>query len=91
MIVTVTEFATLARDQNGFILPLGSKRLVCQELTAAGSFAALQKTTRFIRLASDTGIRVYIDGGYYGFFPPGGVEFKAIDTEGAIVSITVVA
>jgi hypothetical protein len=91
MIVTLTEFATLARDQNGFILPLGSKRLVCQELAGAGPFIALQKTTRFVRLASDTGIRVYIDGAYYGFFPPGGVEFKAIDTEGVIVSITAAA
>jgi hypothetical protein len=79
MIVTVTEFAQLARDLNGHLLPLGTNRIACQELTAAGAFEALQSATHFVRVASDTGLRVYVDGGYYGFFPPGGVEFKAME------------
>jgi hypothetical protein len=90
MIVTMTEFAQLARDQNGHLIPLGTNRLVCQELTGAGAFQALQGATRFVRLASDTGLRVYVDGGYYGFFPPGGVEFKAMEG-GAVISVTAAA
>jgi hypothetical protein len=50
MIVTMTEFAQLARDQNGHLIPLGTNRLVCQELTGAGAFQALQGATRFVRL-----------------------------------------
>jgi hypothetical protein len=30
MIVTVTEFAQLARDQNGHLLPLGTNRLAAR-------------------------------------------------------------
>jgi hypothetical protein len=90
MIVTITEFAQMARDLNGHLLPLGTNRLSCQELTGAGSFQPLQSATHFVRLASDTGLRVYVDGGYYGFFPPGGVEFKAMEG-GAVISITAAA
>lgn len=88
MIVTITEFAQLARDQNGNVLPLGSHRIGCQELTAAGAFNALQTSTSFVRLATDTGIRLTIDGAYFGYYPPNGVEFKAIGN-GAVISFTV--
>jgi hypothetical protein len=63
MIVSISEFAALAIDQNGNTLPLGKQRLACQVRTSAGAFTALSAGTRFVRVATDTAIYMDIDGG----------------------------
>lgn len=83
MIVSLSEFATLAIDQNGSTLPLGKQRLVCQTRTSVGAFAALQAGTRFVRLATDTALYLDIDGGTTNtsdeWFPANSVEYLAVD------------
>lgn len=63
MLVTITEFSRLARDDNGNVVPLGEGRLACQSRTAAGAFSALNAATKFIRVATDTSIQIDIAGG----------------------------
>lgn len=82
MLVTLTQFAALAQDQDGNVLPLGENRLACQALTAAGSFTALQSGARFVRIATDTAIQLDIAGGSTTtadeFFPANSVEYIAV-------------
>lgn len=63
MIVTITQFARLANDGNGNVLPLGADRLACEARTSVGAFAALNANTRLVRICTDTTIRLDIAGG----------------------------
>ena len=81
MIVTITQFAKLAYDGNGQLLRLGSDRIACEARTTVGAFAALNINTRFVRVATDTAMRLDIAGGTTDtqdeLFMPG-VEFIAV-------------
>lgn len=83
MLVTISQFATLAKDQNGNVLPLGYQRLACQARTTAGAFTALGAGARFVRIATDTAIQLDIDGGAVTsadeLFPANSVEYIAVD------------
>lgn len=57
MLVTVTEYANLARDGAGSTVPLGGDRIASQKATAAGTIT-LDGSTRFVRIATDTKIHV---------------------------------
>lgn len=92
MIVTITEYARVATEQNGYPLPLGRQRLACQVRTSAGAFGALQSGTRFIRVATDTSLRMDLGGGSTDtsdelILGPG-VEYFAVDG-GETLAITV--
>ena len=63
MLVTITEFSRLARDDNGNLVPLGEGRLACQARTSAGAFSPLSSATKIIRVATDTSIQIDIAGG----------------------------
>ena len=83
MIVSISQFSTLAQDQNGNVLPLGKQRLACEVRTSAGAFTALSANCRFVRIATDTAIHLDIDGGATTsadeLFPAGCVEYLAVD------------
>jgi hypothetical protein len=83
MIVSISQFATLATDQNGNVLPLGKQRLACEVRTTAGAFTALSVGCRFVRLATDTAIHLDIDGGSTNtsdeLFVANSVEYLAVD------------
>lgn len=83
MIVSISQFAALATDQNGNVLPMGKQRLACEVKTAAGAFTALVAGARFVRIATDTAIQMDIDGGATTsadeLFPANSVEYLAVD------------
>ena len=82
MLVTITQFAMLARDENGNILPLGKHRLACEARTTDGAFTALNTGCSFVRLATDTAIQLDIVGGTTDSTDelfPAGVEYIAVD------------
>ena len=82
MIVTITQFASLAKDESGNSLPLGDERSSCQARTTAGAFTALDLGTSFVRIATDTPIRMDIEGGTTDTADelfPAGVEFISVD------------
>jgi hypothetical protein len=82
VLVTITEFSRMARDENGNPLFLGEGRIACQARTSAGSFSALNDATTFIRIATDTAIQMDIAGGSTTaadeLFPAGTVEFLSV-------------
>lgn len=82
MLVTITEFSRMARDDNGNPLYLGEGRIACQARTSAGAFVALNDATTFIRIATDTGIQMDIAGGSTTstdeLFPAGSVEYLSV-------------
>lgn len=81
MIVTITQFSQLAKDGNGNVIPLGEIRTACEARTSAGAFTTLKSSTRFVRIATDTAIRLDIAGGTTDtadeLFPPG-VEYISV-------------
>lgn len=81
MLVTITQFRELARDNNGNVVPLGSDRIGCEARTSAGAFTALKGEVRFVRVATDTPIQMDIAGGSTDttdeLFVPG-VEYVAV-------------
>lgn len=83
MIVSITQFSTLARDGNGNIIPLGKGRNGCEARTTAGAFTPLLAGTKFIRIATDTAIRMDIAGGSTDtadeLFPANSVEYLAVN------------
>lgn len=83
MLVTITQFATLAQDQNGNTLPMGKTRLACDSRTSAGAFPQLGAGCRFVRLATNTSIQMDIDGGTTNtsdeLFIANSVEYLAVD------------
>lgn len=83
MLVTVTQFRTLARDQDDNLLPLGRDRLACEARTTAGAFAALDADCSFVRIATDTAIQLDIAGGATSaadeLFPANSVEYLAVN------------
>lgn len=83
MLVTLTQFRSLARDQDGEVLPLGRDRLACASRTSAGAFAALDSDCSFVRLATDTAIQLDIAGGAVTsadeLFPANSVEYFAVN------------
>lgn len=91
MLVTISQFRDTAFAGSGHSLPLGRNRMGSEARTTDGAFAALSTDTKFIRLATDTGIRMEIDGGANGshseFFPAGSVEFMAVNG-GEVFNIT---
>lgn len=82
MITSISQFATLAQDQRGYTLPLGTQRIGCQVRTSAGAFEPLEEGVKFIRIATDTAIHLHIDGGPTSeqdeFFPANSVEYVAV-------------
>lgn len=93
MIVTITQFRTLARDEAGNVLPLGKDRTATQARTTVGAFTALAADTSIIRLATDTAIHMDIEGGSTNtsdeLFMPG-VEYLAVDG-GEVLTIAAIA
>lgn len=97
MFVSMTEYTLLALDNNKVPMPgVGGihTRVAAQHLTAAGSFAATQPGTRFVRIATDVGI--YVDFTGLGvasasgdFIPPGGSGLFEILRGGTGVVISV--
>ena len=82
MIVTITQFASLAKDVQGNPMPLGDQRVACEARTTAGAFAVLATGTSFIRIATDTAIRLDIAGGTTDTSDelfPAGVEFISVN------------
>lgn len=72
-------------------MPLGSGRLACQVRTSAGAFAALNNSTRLIRIATDTALRLDIAGGATDTSDeliPAGVEYLAV---GGGITLTIAA
>lgn len=61
MLLTITEYSKLARDENGNVLPLGDGRLASTAKTAVGTHV-LNNKTRFIRFATDTVVQCAMDG-----------------------------
>lgn len=94
MLVTITQFERQARDANGNLLYLGEGRLGCEARTSAGSFTALDARTKFVRIATDTGIQMDIAGGTTTsadeLFPAGSVEYLGV-SGGEAFSIIVAA
>lgn len=88
MLVTITEYRDVARDGAGNALPLGANKIEMQSQTAAGAFAALNASTRFVRLATDTAITIDNGDGDEEFYPAG-VEFIAVQG-GATLTTTAV-
>ena len=93
MLVTITQFSRLARDDNGAALPLGEGRIACDVRTSDGDFSALDGSTRFVRIATDTPVQLDIAGGETDsadeLFMPG-VEYIAV-RGGETLSIAEVA
>lgn len=94
MLVTITEFSRMARDDNGSPLYLGEGRIACQARTSAGAFTALNDATTFVRLATDTSVQLDIVGGTTNsadeLFPAGSVEYLAV-RGGEILTIAAVS
>jgi len=63
MLVTLSQFVRLGKDNNGNVMPLAKDRISCEARTVVGSFAALSVNTQFIRIATDTAIRVNFASG----------------------------
>ncbi|MDT9598529.1 hypothetical protein [Sphingosinicella rhizophila] len=57
MLVTITEYDSLATDVHGNLLPIGGRRLASQGLTEAGNGIAYNGDTRFVRIATDTSVQ----------------------------------
>lgn len=89
MKVTITEYRDLATDGAGHAMPLGTNRIATQTQAAAGAFSALNASTRFIRIATDTAITIDIDGGATDELFPAGVEYMAVNG-GEVLTTTVV-
>lgn len=83
MLVTITQFSSLAYDVNGNPLPMGKTRTACEKRTAAGAFAPLASNTKFIRLATDTAIQMDVTGGTTDtsdeLFPANSSEYVAVN------------
>ena len=82
MLVTITEFSRMARDDNGNPLYLGEGRIGCQARTSAGAFSALNDATTFVRLATDTALQMDFAGGVTSsvdeLIPAGSVEYLSV-------------
>lgn len=83
MLVTITQYLRMARDENGLPMYLGKDRLGCEVRTAAGAFVALNPNTKLIRVATDTAIQMDVAGGATTaadeLFPAGSVEYLAVN------------
>lgn len=94
MLVTISQFRQLAKDQDGNLLPLGNDRLACEKRTAVGAFTALDPDAAFIRIATDTAIQMDITGGATTsddeFFPANSVEYLSVNG-GEVLTIAAVA
>ncbi len=95
MIVSITEFATLAKDIAGQKLPLGQDRLACNVRVTNGKFPALHENCRFIRVATDTAILMDIEGGQLSgvdeLFVADSVEYIAVTGGEVLEIVTAVA
>lgn len=82
MLVTITQFAKMARDANNHPMPIGAGRIACQARTSAGAFTALDPSTRFVRIATDTAIQMDIAGGTTTssdeLFPAGVIDYVSV-------------
>lgn len=61
MLLVITEYASLAMDANGNVLPMGSRRLASTGKTAAATHTLAGGTT-FVRIATDTAVQIAMDG-----------------------------
>lgn len=62
MLLTITEYAGLASDDNGNVLPMGRNKIASTGKTAAATHA-LDAQTRFVRIATDTAVQIDMSGG----------------------------
>lgn len=62
MIVSISSYSTLAKDNNGNLMPIGGERLGREVRTSAGNFAAIPAGAKFIRVATDTAIHIDVQG-----------------------------
>lgn len=86
MLVTITEFAGLARDERDHLMPLGGRQLAVQEITADGPGDPYHSETRFVRVATDTTCQLdgqLIFAGVPEYFPADGGSTPTITTPGA--------
>lgn len=77
MLITITQFLRVARDENGAELPMGDGFKAGAERTSAGAFSALHGDTKLVRIATDTAVK--LGGLYSGHSPllmPGESWFK---------------
>lgn len=75
MLTTIDQFTGIAQDDNGVPLPILKGWLAAQELTATGAAAALHANAKFVRIATDTAVKVDAYGaGSKVLLPAGAVE-----------------
>lgn len=65
MLLVITEYAKLAQDENGNVLPMGKNKIASTGKTGAATHALNAETT-FIRVATDTAVQIDMAGGETG-------------------------
>lgn len=65
MLLTITEYAGLAMDDRGNVLPMGRRKIASTGKTAAATHALNAQTT-FVRIATDTAVQIDMAGGETG-------------------------
>lgn len=90
MLVTITEYRTIATDGDGNDLPIGGSYIQTQVRTTAGT-VTLDNETRMVRIATDTAVRsdIHKAGDAAPMLHMPGTEFFSA-RGGATVTITVV-
>lgn len=78
MIVTLTQFDRLAKDEVGNTLPLGSIGMGSQSRTSNGAFTALDTSCNFLRVASDTNMTLTDAAGQVIYFPANSPEYIGV-------------
>lgn len=79
MIVTITQHDRLMSDQQGNIIPIGELRLPSEARTTAGAFAALNPDASFIRVASDTVVKLTTGAGQVLLIPASFPEYFGVN------------
>lgn len=75
MLLTITEYAKLATDENGNVLPMGKNKIASTGKTGAATHA-LNADTKFVRIATDTAVQIDMAGGE----TAGGSEYLLANT-----------
>lgn len=81
MLLTITEYAGLATDDRGNVLPMGRRKIASTGKTAAATHAPSAQTT-FVRIATDTAVQIDMAGGETAagseYLPANTVEFFSV-------------
>ena len=91
MITTITQYDRLAKDADGNALPVGVARIGSEARTSVGAFAALDASAAFIRVASDTAVKITdgTSGGNPMFVPANVPEYFGVSGGEVLTSATV--